>query len=278
VKKSRPEPGSQAIKTAEKKRRLLPGLKVADGFTRHHFDVILGVRTSGLIPGRYLKSGHPNDRYATAYFGVAPSVYLEMMTRWLRSRPAAPFEETTFVDIGAGMGRAMLMAALQPFRAVIGVELNPTLVRLARRNMTRWRKVANPRAPMRLVCGDASDFVFPDGPCVAFLFNPFGATVMRRLLKGMGRSFARRPGELDILYVNNEQESVLEAQPGFVRLFHGQVKRSRRDAKADFQILANQPDGEYASADYEDCSIWRWAGKPGTPRPARRRIFISKDH
>jgi len=24
--------------------------------------------------------------------------------------------------------------------------------------------------------------------------------------------------------------------------------------------MANQPDGEYASANYEDCSIWRWIG------------------
>jgi hypothetical protein len=95
--------------------------------------------------------------------------------------------------------------------------------------------------------------------------------VMRRLLRGMSRTFAHRPGELDILYVNNEQESVLEAQPGFVRLFHGQVMRSRRDARADFQIMANQPEGEYASADYEDCSIWRWTGKSSATRrrPAR---------
>jgi len=280
VKKSRLDPDSQSIKTGEKKRGLLPGLKVADGFTKHPFDAEFGLKTSGLIPGRHLKSGHPHDRHATAYFGVAPSVFLELLGRWRQSRPAAPIEQTTFIDLGAGMGRAMLIAALQPFRAVVGVELNPALVRLARRNVTRWRKIANPQAPMRLVCGDAADYVFPNGPCVVFLFNSFGATVMRRLLKGMARSFATRPGELEILYVNNEQESVLESQPGLVRLFHGQVKRSPQDAKADFQIMANQPDGEYASADYEDCSIWRWVGKPGTTRegPPGRRIFLSKDH
>jgi len=266
VKNSRPELGSQFIKTGDKKGRLLPGLKVADGFTRHPFDIAFGLRTSGLIPGRHLKSGHPHDRHATAYFGVAPSVFRDVLRRWGQSIPAAPIEQTTFIDLGAGMGRAMLIAALQPFRAVVGVELNPALVRLARRNMTRWRKIANPQAPMRLVCSDVADYVFPNGPCVAFLFNPFGATVMRRLLRGMSKAFARHPGELDILYVNNEQEGVFEAQPGFVRLFHGQVMRSRRDAKADFQILANQPDGEYASTDYEDCSIWRWAGKPETTR------------
>ncbi len=266
MKKSRPQPGSPSIRPGEKNRRLLPGLKVADGFMRHPFDAAFGLRTSGLIPGRHLKSGHPHDRHATAYFGVAPSVFRELLRRWRQLRPAAPIEQTTFIDLGAGMGRAMLIAALQPFRAVVGVELNPALVRLARRNMTRWRKIANPQAPMRLVCGDVADFVFPDGPCVAFLFNPFGATVMRRLLRRTSRTFLRRRGELDLLYVNNEQESVLEAQPGFVRLFHGQVKRSRLDARADFQIMANQPNGEYASADYEDCSIWRWAGKSGSTR------------
>jgi len=39
------------------------------------------------------------------------------------------------------------------------------------------------------------------------------------------------------------------------------VRRSRADAIADHKIMANQPDGEYASANYEDCSIWRWTGK-----------------
>jgi hypothetical protein len=95
---------------------------------------------------------------------------------------------------------------------------------------------------------------------VAFLFNPFGAPVLRRLLRALKKGFAGRAGQLDLLYVNNEQEHVLEAQAGFVRLFKGEVKRSRADAIADHRILANQPDGEYASSNAEDCSIWRFVG------------------
>jgi SAM-dependent methyltransferase len=187
-------------------------------------------------------------------------VFQALVERWRRSRPAAPVEETTFVDIGAGMGRAMLLAAEMPFRAVVGVELNPTLVRIGRRNLALWRKAGRARAPMRLVCGDAAEFAFSRGACVAFLFNPFGGAVMRRFLRSVARAFAGRPGELDILYVNNEQEGVLEAAPGFARLFLGQVRRSRGDAIADHRILGNQPDGEYAAANYEDCSIWNWNG------------------
>jgi hypothetical protein len=112
-----------------------------------------------------------------------------------------------------------------------------------------------------MVCGDAVEFPLPAGPCLAFLFNPFGATVMRRLLKNWSKVLAGRAEELDLIYVNHEQEHVLELQKGFERLFRGKVARSQADAIADHRIMANQPDGEYASANYEDCSMWRWVGK-----------------
>ena len=48
---------------------MLPGLKVGEGYTRHPFDEEFGVRTSGLVAGRHLQSGHRHDRHATAYYG-----------------------------------------------------------------------------------------------------------------------------------------------------------------------------------------------------------------
>jgi predicted RNA methylase len=252
--------------SARGKRRMLPGLAVADGYTRHPFDLEHGVRTSGLVAGRHLKSGHKHDRHNTAYYAVAPSVFQAMIVRWRRSRPLAPIDQYTFIDFGAGMGRAMLLAAGLPFRRVIGVELNPTLARIARRNLAVWRAAGRPLAPTRILCRDAVKFHFPPGPCVAFLFNPFGAPVMRRLLAAISTTFAARGGQLDILYVNNEQESVLRRQPGLARLFCGQVARSRADAIADHRILANQPEGEYASANYEDCSLYRWVGTASNVR------------
>jgi len=244
------------------RRRLLPGLKVGEGFTRHPFDGEFGVRTSGLVAGRHLKSGHPHDRHATAYYGVAPSVFQALLRRWQRSKPAAPIEQFTFIDFGAGMGRAMLLASQMPFRQVVGVELNPTLVKIARKNLSVWRSAGRALVPMKMICGDAVDCPLPAGPCLAFLFNPFGAPVMRRFLK----AWSRRPREpLDLIYVNNEQERTLELelgrQPGADRLFLGQIRRSKADAIADHRILANQPEGEYASSNFEDCSIWRWETK-----------------
>jgi SAM-dependent methyltransferase len=241
-------------------KRRLPGLTRKDGLIAHPFDVENGVRTSGLVAGRHLKSGHAHDRHATAYYGVAPSVFHKLMERWRRTLPAAEISETTFIDIGSGMGRAVLLAAEIPFRQVIGVELHPALVRVAKRNVAVWRKAGRVKAPVRVVQADAVEYEFPQAPTVMFLFNPFGAVVMRRLLKRLARAFADRPGALDVLYVNDEQAYVFEQKKGFVRLSSGKVPRSRADNAADKQILDNQPDGEYASAPYEDCSIWRWVG------------------
>jgi SAM-dependent methyltransferase len=184
-----------------------------------------------------------------------------MLVRWRQCRHVVPIDQFTFVDLGAGMGRAVLLAAEYPFRAVVGIELHPTLARIARRNLTVWRQTGRAQAPMRIACCDAAEFEPPSGPCVAFLFNPFGAPVLRRLLTRWAQRFDGREGQLDLLYVNNEQECVLEEQPGFTRLFLGQIRRSHADAVADRKILTNQPDGEYAAMNWEDCSIHRWTGR-----------------
>lgn len=242
-------------------RRLLPGLSVRDGYTVHPFDAEYGLRTSGLVAGRHLKSGHAHDRQITAYYGIAPSVLRRIVKRWQTLRPAAPLAGYTFIDVGAGMGRAMLIAAEMSFCRVIGVELHPVLARIAQKNILRWCAAGRARAPMQMECGDAMELALPQTPTVLFLFNPFGATVMRLLLKRIASSYAERPGQLDLLYVNDEQKAVIDAQRGFKLLWRGQIERSKTDAIADHRILANQPEGEYSSSNYEDCSIYRWVGR-----------------
>ena len=251
-------PGTKAAKQSTRTR--LPGLTVRDGYTPHPFDLEYGVRTSGLVAGRHLKSGHSHDKHATAYYAVAPSVLTALVKRWSKTTLAAPVGKTAFIDVGSGMGRAVLVASQLPFKAVLGVELHPGLARVARRNIRRWKKDGRAACPIRLIEGDAVDLDLPQGPVVAFLFNPFGAAVLRKLLRAWRNKLAASTASLDILYVNNEQEHVLEATPGFTRLYKGKIPRSRIDAIADHKIMANQPEGEYASANYEDCSIWRWTG------------------
>lgn len=243
------------------KPRLLPGLAVKDGLIRHPFDLEFGTRTSGLIAGRHLNAGYRNDRHVTAYYAIAPSVFEGILVRWRRCRPLAPIDSYTFIDFGAGMGRALLLAATYPFRAVFGVESHPALARIARRNLALWRDAGRIRGLAHVYCRDAASFPLPSGPCLAFLFNPFGAPVLRRMLRHWKLTSNDRSGPVDILYVNDEQRNVLACDPGCERLYRGQIRRSQADAAADRKILLNQPGAEYAAPAWEDCSIYRWKGR-----------------
>jgi hypothetical protein len=243
------------------RKRRLPGLTVKDGYMRHPFDIQNHVETSGLVHGRDLTTGHAHDRHSTAYYGIAPSVLIELCARWRGMTRLAPPEDYSFIDVGAGMGRAMLLVAQMPFREVIGVELHPDLAAVAQRNIDTWQSTGRARCPMRIVCQDVTEFHFPANPCVAYLFNPFREQVLRALMRHIAHEFAGRNGQLDLIYANDELADEFKASTGFARLWTGLVPLSAEDEAADREILNHQPDGEYAWSTEEPSSIYRWVGK-----------------
>lgn len=219
----------------------------------HPFDQRHGVETSGLIGGADLRSGHHNDIYNTAYYGMAPSRFCWMLEYWIADDTHARIEEYTFVDLGCGKGRAVMMASEFPFLEVIGVELNPGLASTAEQNLTLWTQTNSASAPMRILHQDATEFLFPQGPCLLYLFNPFALPVVQRLIDSIEAQFAARPGMLDLIYFNPESGDLLDAYPGFERLWSGTVPMSEEDAAID------------SVASPEDlCSVYRWIGTSGS--------------
>jgi SAM-dependent methyltransferase len=228
----------------------------------HPFDRLHATDTGGLIPGPSLRTGHANDAHITAYYAVAPSILDALVDLWLQTPPPHAIDRYTFLDVGAGKGRALLTAALHPFREAVGVELNPALAAIARANITAFESsaAASPLAPIRLLEGDALEVPLPSTPTVAFLFHPFEAPVLRRFLACVQRHFAERPGSFDLLYVNAEHASVLDHNPAFTRLFNGMVPMSAEDHLADLAEIAEQK--EYGSTGDEFCTIFRLNGQP----------------
>lgn len=228
---------------------------------RHPYDVANDVQTSGLVRGPHLATGHPHDKHTTAYYGIAPSVLEKLCARWREMELVAPPEDYSFIDIGAGMGRGMLIASQMPFREVIGVELHPTLAEIAQKNIDKWQASGRARCPMRIVASDVTMFKFPANPCVAYMFNPFGGPVLKALVRHLESQFARRPGQIDLIYANDEQQEVLAVNPRWTQLWRGLVPLSPEDEAADKAILNHQPEGEYAWSTEEPCSIFRWSGR-----------------
>ena len=226
----------------------------------HPFDRLHHTDTGGLIPRAELLTGHSNDAHITAYYAVAPSILEGLLEVWLGTRPRFAIDRYTFMDIGAGKGRAVLCAALNPFLEVIGIELNPGLAAIARANIKTFEigRKANPLAPIRLIEADALATPLPSTPTLAFLFHPFEAPVLRRLIARAEQHFAHRPGEFDLLYVNAEHASVLDGNPHFERVFHGMLPMSAEDHLADLAEIAEQT--EYGSTGDELCTIFRFTG------------------
>jgi SAM-dependent methyltransferase len=145
------------------------------------FDAEHGVTTEALIFLTTLEPEviGPNLEFATHY---EPTPVREIAP--LLDEIPQPLEETTFIDIGSGMGRVVLLAAQRPFKTVVGVELSPTLHEVARENLERFRENEELRCrDVRLIRADAADYRFPRGKLAVYMYNPFRAPVMRELLR-----------------------------------------------------------------------------------------------
>jgi predicted RNA methylase len=169
----------------------------------HPFDREHGTDTGGLITGADLASGHPSDRHIEGYAAVPPSRFDNILARWQTSDPAHAVADYTFVDLGCGKGRAVLLASELGFREVVGVELNPALVATAQANTDVWSAAGKALCRIRIEQGDAAEFAWPSTPCVVFLYNPFGAAVMRQVLERVATTYRR--SDLEILYSKPEQ-------------------------------------------------------------------------
>jgi SAM-dependent methyltransferase len=216
---------------------------------QHPFDHRYSVDTSGLIGGGELRTGHRNDLFNTAYYGMAPSRFHHVIEGWRADPSHPPVDACSFVDLGCGKGRAVMMASTYPFREVIGVELNPSLAAIAEANRATWTEARRAISPIRILCQDATEFVFPPGPCMLYLFNPFTTPVVEQLLREIERQFADRPGMLDVIYFNPQSEQLFHPRSGFRQLWSGTVPMSDEDIASD----------HVASPD-DLCSLYRWTG------------------
>ena len=127
----------------------------------------------------------------------------------LEQRTALNFRDFTFLDLGSGKGRTLLMASDYPFRRIVGVELLPSLDRIAGENLRQYQSESQQCFAIESVCADATAFAFPNEPLVIYLFNPFPESGLRRVMANLEASLRAHPRELYVLYYNPVFERVL---------------------------------------------------------------------
>lgn len=113
-----------------------------------------------------------------------------------------PVETATFIDLGSGKGRAVLMAADHPFRRVMGVEFASELHDVAVANVAKRAALDGVDDRIELHLDDATRFPLPSGPLVLFLFNPFDPPVLTDVVDAAMASWKADPRPIRILYMN----------------------------------------------------------------------------
>lgn len=140
------------------------------------------------------------------YQPTEPNIFAEMLNEL-----KIDFGQFTFIDIGSGKGRTLLMAEAFGFQHVIGVELLPELHAVAVRNIA-----ASGKRNIESVCIDARDYQLPASSLVLYLFNPLPAAALSQVIDNLEASLETHPREVRIIYHNPVAEHVL-ARTSFLK-------------------------------------------------------------
>jgi SAM-dependent methyltransferase len=150
--------------------------------------------------------------FHSPYQPTEPALFREMMA-------ALPidFREFTFIDVGSGKGRTLLMASEYPFKNIIGIELIADLHRAAEENILAYRSATQQCGQVESVLADAREFEFPGTPLVIYLFNPLPEAGLRQAIRNLEESWKGTPRAIWILYHNPLLENVLTESEIFAK-------------------------------------------------------------
>jgi SAM-dependent methyltransferase len=246
------------------RRRLerLPGsnaLYGGGGWQRlHPFDRALGSDTSGTTSSQDLKAAGDHEALAhvTFYGGSQPSV----LRRVLATLPQP--ENSTFIDLGCGKGRPLLVASEFPFRDIVGVELSPRLAQVARANAALVGARYPTRTPIRIEVGDATAFPLPAGNLVLFLYHPFGTELVLKVVRTVEAALASEERAIYVVLYNPVNGACFDASPRLTRRFAAMVPYDREE-------LGYGPDTADAIV------VWQGGTAPAPTAEANARIVVT---
>jgi SAM-dependent methyltransferase len=127
----------------------------------------------------------------------------------LQQQTKLDFKDFTFIDLGSGKGRTLLMASEYPFRRIVGVELLPNLHQIAANNLECYKNDSQKCFSLQSICEDATTWPLPDEPVVIYLFNPFPEPGLRKVIANLEDSLGAHPRPVYVLYHNPVLEHLL---------------------------------------------------------------------
>jgi hypothetical protein len=210
--------------------RLARGSKPEKQFNPvHPFDLEHGTDTSGLIAAEdLLDSRRRKNIHNTGFYATAPSMFQQAFARL-----DIDFAKFTFVDLGAGKGRIILLASNFPFKRVLGVEFVPELHAAATRNIEIYQPAARQCYDVKCILSDVRNFDFPAVPLVIFMWHPFVGPVFEQVMANLEDSLRRDPREVYLVYLKPEFEHLIVARvPSLTKIWESHITMTEQDFAA----------------------------------------------
>jgi SAM-dependent methyltransferase len=156
--------------------------------------------------------------FHSPYQPTEPALFREMLDA-LHQHADLDFADFTYLDLGSGKGRTLLMASDYPFRRIVGVELLQALNRIAQENLREYKNDAQRCFAIESICADASSFPLPDGPLVLYLFNPLPEAALLTVTFNLEQRLRTDSQPVYVLYHNPLLEHVLHESAGLRKIF-----------------------------------------------------------
>ena len=169
------------------------------------FDWRFGTETNKILDRCDLDVPEEKRKHAWSYEPVTPPRFHKAM-KLLDIKP----ESFTFIDIGSGRGRQLILAEQMGFGSVVGVEFAPSLHASAVKNIDIYQRRGRGFNILALK-EDATALVFPPGNLVIFMFNPFQYEVMNRFLENLKHHIKNRPeDQIFIVYIHPTEGDLVQ--------------------------------------------------------------------
>jgi predicted RNA methylase len=169
------------------------------------------VDTAGSIQLNSLSVVGPNRDFGNECVCTSPRSFDVMMTYLPRDLTGY-----TFVDVGSGKSRTLLLASCYGFAKALGVEFAKELVACSRDNIARFRSDRQKCRDLEIVEADATEFVFPETPLVIYFYNPFTAEVFDAVLNNIVASLAAAKRRCYIVYASSSHDAIDWARPAIL--------------------------------------------------------------
>ena len=187
-------------------------------FYEKTYEKKLGIHTHSIVNLDHLTLAGNNTYENHHYQGASYDVLFKIF----RKLPTGTHHHT-FVDYGCGKGRAIFVAEQCGFTKLIGVDIAQELIEEANENKMNYKPI-NSFSSIDFVFNDATKYSITQDSCIFYFFNPFGATILNKVLENIKESVKQYPRKIYCIYLNPKYKAVFN-ENGFNEIYTMMSKR-----------------------------------------------------